>query len=327
MDDRRREAARLYRDLGPVAYRASLSAFGSEEEAARATGEVFRKLARDLSPLASERGRALVHRAATEHCRSALRRRGRLPASATYAAGCPSPLELEEELASRVRGKDGVHAATCPACRERLAEMERAGEAFRREVYPGTVDEVMEAATAPWAAGWRRRAFMLLPLGGLAATALLLILFAPHLASDDMGPKRAPLGLAVYAAGAAVPIHDGARAPPGAELRFRVRSSRPCRLWLVAADEGGVLQVFPGPGDAPVVEGTSALPRTARVEPGTGPLRFYAVCGDDTVSGPDVERSVRAATAGGAKAVRRGGMLLGLPPGTLEATVLLERGS
>jgi len=320
VSDLRREAARLYRELGPVAYRAALAALGDGDAAVRATVRVFRRLSRDLPRLASG-GPALVHRAVAEHCGAS----GRRPTRGARAIGCPTDLELEDELARRHRGGDpGPHAEACVACHERLAAMERAGEDFRQDVYPASVDGVMEAAADPW--GPRRRIFLLLPVAGLAASAALLLLFAPHLATDELGPKRAPLGLAVYAGEAEKPIHDGGRAPPGAELRFRVRSASPCHLWLVAADEGGVARLLPRFTEAPVVQGTSLLPETATLEARAGPVRVYAVCSVEEVAGSEVERSVRAATAGGDRAVRRGGKLLGLPPGTLQATVLLERG-
>jgi len=317
--DVRREAARTYRQLGPVAYRCTLALLGREEEAARATREVFAKLVRDLAALSGAGGAvALVRGAAARHCERLLRRRGERPPGPPGSEGCLSPLDLEEAISGGSRGR--AHLADCAPCRDRLASMERQGEAFRRDVYAGTVDAVMDAAADPWR-GPRRWLLAFFPAGGLVASAGLFFLLAPRPASDEMGPRRAPLTLAVYAGDAARPLRDGDRLSARTPLRFRVRTSRPCRLTLLAKDGGGVATVFPDPR---AIEGTSFLPGAATLR-GEGPVRLYAVCAEAPLAAADLERAVGAATSGGEEALRLGGTLAGLPASASQASVLLER--
>ncbi|HTP51313.1 MAG TPA: hypothetical protein VMK42_11485 [Anaeromyxobacteraceae bacterium] len=323
MHDPRREAARLYRELGPVAYRCSLGLLGSAEEASAATRDVLAALVSDLAALEGPGGIALVHRRAAGHCQRLLGHRGdRSRERGRNAPGCPSELELEEVLVRR--RPEPPHLEACPGCRERLLAMERQGEEFRGAVYPATVDSVMEAALAPWSRGWRRRFLVVFPLAGLATSVSLLLLLAPRLASDEMGPKIAPLGLAVRGEDGRA-LHDGARVATGQELHFRVRTAVPCHLWLAAAAEGGVSRLYPPGAEAGLFDGAGELPAQARLDGSAGPVRLYAVCTPAPSRWDEVESAVRGASGGSEKSVRLGGALAGMPKGTLQATVLFEK--
>lgn len=324
--DVRREAARTYRQLGPVAYRCTLALLGREEEAALATCQVFAKLARDLASLSGAAGAvALVQRAAAKHCERLLRRRGEPAPGSPSGPGCLSPLELEERISGRDPGAGREHLEDCAACRDRLAAMERQGEDFRREVYGRTVDTVMEAAADPWAKGARRWLLAAFPAAGLAASAGLFFLLAPRPPSDEMGPRSAPLGLAVYAGEPLSPLRDGGRTNGRSPLRLRVRTSRPCRLHIAAADGRSVARLFAGSPEAERLEGTVLLPGAVSLGGPRGPVRLYAVCSTAPIADADLYRAVRAATSGGEEALRAGGPLAGLPPGSTQASVLLER--
>jgi len=328
--DPRRRAARLYRELGPVVYRRLGELLGGGPGVAPATQETFERLVADLARLEEPRSAvARAYAAATAEADAVLGRRGAARARSREVPGCPSKVEdlaLEERLLGRGAGALEAHLEGCASCRERLAAKERLGEEFRASVYPPTVEAVMDAAVAPWSRGWRRRLLVLFPAAGLAASLAVFLLFAPHLATDEMGPTRAPLGLAVYAgAEGRRPVRDGGPVPAGAELRFRLRSRSPCLLRLVAADATGVSPIYPPSGEAAPVTGTASLPATARLDGRPGPVRIYAVCAPGPLSGDTVAAAVSGATAGGDRAVRRGGALAGLPEGTLHATVLLEK--
>ncbi len=330
MVDPSRRAARLYRELGPVAYRRSLELLGSDADAVEAAREVLARLVADLASLEGPANAvARVHAAATSHAMATLRRRGDARDRTEARPECPSGVEdlaLEEVLLGRGNGTLAAHVPECAFCRDRIAAKERLGEQFRALAYPGTVDAVMEAAAAPWSRGWRRQLLVLFPVAGLATLAAVLLLFAPHIATDEMGPTRAPLGLAVYAGAEGYgPVRDGRPVPAGAELRFQVRTRSPCKLWLVAVDATGVTPIYPRSGDGELVEGTVAPPATARLDGKPGPVRIYAICAPGSLSRGAVEAAVGEATDGGERAVRRGGALGGLPAGTLGATVLLEK--
>ena len=80
MEDPRSQAARLYRELGPVVYRRCLRLLGDRAAAEDATQEVFVKLLRDMDRL-KDRETVLpwVYRVAMNHClnlRRDARRRG-----------------------------------------------------------------------------------------------------------------------------------------------------------------------------------------------------------------------------------------------------------
>ena len=240
---------------------------------------------------------------------------------------CASELALEAHLFDPVRSPLGSHVDSCGACRARLARMEREGEEFRRFVHPRTVHRLI-AEREPPRSGWRRAFATLLPATGLAAAAALLFL-SPSPPAEYLGAKGTALSMQVWAGSAegAREVADGGPVPADALLRFRVAPGQPCLLWLVSVDgRGQISRLFPAQGDAPAsVKGGTTLPGGAALDGVSGPERLYAICSPDAVPLADVERSIRGAISGGPDALRRGPSLPGLPAGTAQATLLVEK--
>jgi len=241
---------------------------------------------------------------------------------------CPSDLALEKHLLDPSASPLAAHLTGCAPCRERVAEMERQGAEFRAFVFPATVDRVAGAAAArPSMLG---RLLTLAPFPALAAVAAALLLMpAPQPPPDYTGVKGAEIRLTVYAQlpGEVRALADGARVPASAALRFQVRPTAPCRLWIVSVDAADqVSRLYPTEGDAgaPLGEG-GAVPGGALLDGRPGPERIYAVCTRGPLPFAAVERAARTAAAGGAEAVRTGSPLSGLPAGALQATLLLEK--
>lgn len=243
-------------------------------------------------------------------------------------ARCPSDLALEKHLADPAGAGLQPHLDACARCRARVAEMERQGEAFRQFVFPATVAAVEAAAADRPAWDWRR---WLAPLPALAAAAAVLLAVGPGSPPEDyLGTKGGgSMGLAVFLQGpaGARPARDGEVVPAAASVRFRVRPSRPCRLWVVSVDAAGqVSRIFPAEGDGGVeVARATELPGGAVLDGQAGPERFLALCAPDAVPWALVERAVRGALAPGAAAVRGLRAVPGLPAGTAQDSVLLEK--
>ncbi len=239
------------------------------------------------------------------------------------AAGCPSDLALERHLQDPPRSALAPHLEACPACREQVARMEAEGDEFRRLVYPATVGAVEEAAEK--AAGWRRWRLSLWLAPVAAAAAAVALWWGPG--SDYVGVKGFPFTAWLADPAGARAVADGGGVPAAGALRFRVQPPVPCRLWIVSVDSGGqVSRLYPAEGDggAEVREG-GALPGGAVLDGRPGPERLFAVCARNPLPFARVEQAVRAATGGGAGAVRSGKVLAGLPRGAVQATLLLEK--
>lgn len=240
---------------------------------------------------------------------------------------CASELALEAHLFDPDHSPVRPHLESCAACRLRLAHMEREGEDFRRYVHPRTVDRLL-APREPPRSRWARMIATVVPAGGLAAAAALLLL-APRPPADYLGAKGTALSLRVFAGSAegAREVADGERVPAAALLRFQVGSGQPCRLWLLSVDgRGEVSRLFPAQGHAPAaVTGGTILPGGVALDGLGGPERIYAVCSEEAVPLEQVERSIRGAIADGPDAVRRGPSLRGLPAGAAQATMLVEK--
>lgn len=240
---------------------------------------------------------------------------------------CASELALEAHLFDPEHSTVRPHLETCASCRIRLAHMEQEGEDFRRYVHPRTVDRLLTTREPP-RSGWARFFAAGVPAGGLAAAAALLLL-APRPPTDYLGAKGAALSLRVWAGSAegAREVADGERIPATALLRFQVGASQPCRLWLLSVDgRGEVSRLFPAQGHAPAtVTGGTTLPGGVALDGLAGPERIYAVCSEEAVPLEEVERSIRGAIAGEPGAVRLGPALRGLPSGSAQATLLVEK--
>lgn len=247
-------------------------------------------------------------------------------------ARCPSDLVLERHLLSPERSTLTGHMGACPGCAARLATMKQQGEDFLRFVYPATV-EVVEAAAGrrpSFLLAWRRWFALVPALGGAAA--LLFFLARPAAPPDDyLGVKGGgPLGLAVFVQEGPSPrlARDGEQVPAAASLRFRVRVARPCHLWLLSLDSRGqVSRLYPAQGEVGAsVERSADLPGGAVLDGQAGPERIIALCAPAPLGWASTEAAVRASAGPpGSEAVRRAAPIAGLPPGTAQDSVLLEK--
>jgi hypothetical protein len=237
---------------------------------------------------------------------------------------CPSELDLEAHLLDPDRSPLAPHLAACERCRARLAAMRELGDEFRREVFPRTVDAVVERSRPRRVIP--RWLLAAAPLGAAAAAAIVLVVAGPP--ADYLGAKGG-LGLAVFVddAGAARPVRDGDAVPARAAIRFQVRPAAPCGLWLLSVDGAGqVSRLYPPSGErAAPVEAAVSLPGGAVLDGRAGPERIFAVCAPSAVAWPEVERAARAVGSGGEAAVRGASSLAGVPRDAAQATVLLEK--
>ncbi len=243
-------------------------------------------------------------------------------------ARCPSDLALEKLLLDPASTPLPHHLDGCARCQARLTEMRRQGEDFQRFVFPATVEAIEEAAARR--PGWDLVRW-LAPLPALAAAAAVILLVGPGGPPEDyLGVKGGnSMGLAVFlqSAGGPHPARDGEVVPASASVRFKVRPARPCRLWLLSVDATGqVSRIFPAEGDGGVeVVRTTELPGGAVLDGQLGPERFLALCAPGPVPYARVEGAVRAAVSAGPEAVRTMRTIPGLPAGTVQDSVLLEK--
>ena len=236
----------------------------------------------------------------------------------------PSELALEAYLLDRETSKVAPHVAGCEKCRARVARMEREGEDFRRFVLPATLDAVLEK-NAPR----RRKAWLwLVGIAPVAAAAALIISLRPAEPPEGYVGEKGGMSLVAYlgSPGGTKAVVDGQAVSPAAELRFSVAPRGRCNLWLVSVDESGqISRIYPtdGEGGAPVSK-QGPLPGGAVLDGRAGLERFYAVCSPAPLRYEDLTKSVRAAVQG-LEAVRKGPGLPGLPKGTRQVTLLVEK--
>jgi len=239
--------------------------------------------------------------------------------------GCPSDLRLEAHLLDARASGLTAHLEGCAGCQARLHRMEAEGEHFRRFVFPATVDAVVDAARPARRTSW----FAAFVPAAAVAGAGLLVFLSPAPPADYVGLKGDALGLTVFvgAPEGARAVADGASIPAASALRFQIRSSTPCRLWIVSVDAAGqVSRLYPPWGDEGAeVESARPLPGGAVLDGRPGPERVFAVCTAQPLSLHDLEAAGRAVASGGGDGVRRARQLDGLPDGALQASLLLEK--
>ena len=237
----------------------------------------------------------------------------------------PSELALEAYLLDRETSPVAPHLGGCEHCRARVARMEREGEDFRRFVLPATLDAVLEK-NAPQ----RRKPWLwLLGIAPVAAVAALIVVVTrPEQPPDDYVGEKGGMSLVAYlgAPGGAKMVLDGQAVSPSSALRFSVAPHGRCNLWIVSVDESAqISRIYPAQGDggAPVSK-QGALPGGAVLDGRAGLERFYAVCSPAPLGYDALTKSVRASVRG-ADDLRKGPALSGLPKGTRQASLLLEK--
>ena len=251
------------------------------------------------------------------------------------AARHPSDLALEDYLMARERSKVAPHVGGCDTCRGRIAQMEREGQDFLQYVFPATVAKVEEAASRGARPAWMRWVYLVpLPVAGLAA--VLFVALSPGQkmtgpGEDYIGVKGAAgtLGLTVFlgAVEGARPLKGGEVVPLNSALRFSVSAAKECNLWVLSVDgTGEVSRLYPVSGDrAAALKRGGVLPGGAVLDGKPGPERIFAVCSAKELPYTTVERAAQGAVTPGEMAVRSVGVIPGLPDGTAQATVLLEK--
>jgi hypothetical protein len=248
---------------------------------------------------------------------------------------CPSDLALETYLFERTTSKYAPHVGGCATCQVRVAQMEREGQDFLQYVYPATVGKVEEAA-AGRRTFWKRWMFVV-PVPAAAAMAALLLVtqkpneYEPLIPEQDLqqikGGGALTIGLSVFlgATEGARTVADGEAIPASSPLRFKVTPTKACRLWVVSVDgTGQVSRLFPEAGDAAAIAKGGPLPGGAHLDGRGGPERFIAVCSAKPLPYDSVERAVKSAFRG-EEAVRSTTRVPGLPDGTFQGTVLIEK--
>ncbi len=240
-------------------------------------------------------------------------------------ARCPSELRLEEYLLAPASSGVAAHVEGCAACSARVAEMRDEGAHFQQYVFPATVDAVVEAAQ-PRQSGWFRWLF---PAAAVAAAAAVFLV-RPVSPEAELAARGEKLTLEVFtqAQDGLQPVSNGGLVPPGQPIQFRVTSTVPCRLKVVAVDcEGRVSVLHPPPGEEAVaVTASGSLPGTAVLAGDEGPERIYALCAPEPLPMLALAARLTDQSAGDDDRVRRAGRLAGLPRGTLQATLLVEHG-
>jgi hypothetical protein len=85
--------------------------------------------------------------------------------------------------------------------------------------------------------------------------------------------------------------------------------------------------LYPAPGEeAPLVSGSTVLPGEAKLGGDEGPERIYAICSREPMPVLALAVSLKDQATGDDDRVRRAIRISGLPPGTLQATLLVEHG-
>jgi len=237
----------------------------------------------------------------------------------------PSELALEAYLLDRETSPVAPHLGECERCRARVARMEREGEDFRRFVLPATLDAVLEK-NAPER---RKQWLWLLGIAPVAAVAALIVVIRqPEQPPPDYVGEKGGMSLVAYlgAPGGAKMVLDGQAVKPSSALRFSVAPHGRCNLWIVSVDESAqISRIYPAQGDggAPVSK-QGALPGGAVLDGRAGLERFYAVCSPAPLGYDDLTKSVRASVRG-ADDLRKGPALSGLPKGTRQVSLFLEK--
>ncbi len=258
---------------------------------------------------------------------------------------CPSDLQLEVYLLAPEGSPFAAHVVGCASCAERIAAMRAIGEEFARDVYPATVDRIVEAAelaeprttatargraaAAPRRPGrtWWRWVVVAAPVAA-AIAAVLLLAYGP-----SWRARALDLAVFVDSAGSLQPVRDGAAVPASAALRFRVQPGSACNLWVLSVNgEGDIVRLYPPKGDRDaelrsLAPAAQDLPTVAALDGRPGPQRIFAVCTRAPVPWNTVKTAAAEKLGTGAEAVRSYHTIPGLPKGASQTTLLVEKRS
>ncbi len=246
---------------------------------------------------------------------------------------CPSDLALEIFLLAPERFDAAEHLDQCAACSARLAQMRRDGDTFERDVYPSTIAAVVEAANvrSPTWPRLLRNGWMTVAIP-LAAAAALVVFFVGR-ERRPAGIRDFPLAVYVEAPTGERAVGDGAEIAADAKLRFAVEPRSACCLWVLSVDAtGDIARLYPPKGDTASEQVVlpperQDLPTIAALNGQPGPARIFAVCTKSPVPWLVVKKAAAEKLGTGDEAVRKLRALDGLPAGSSQTTLLLEKRS
>lgn len=213
------------------------------------------------------------------------------------------------------------HIAQCDTCLRRLAQMERVERDFKQFVFPRTVDQLVRTANA-------RRGF--LPFIALVPIAVAAALFFATLQRIPLKPEANYIGIKGGAVGLSVfalendtaprRVANNARINAQAQIRFSVKPSQPCWLWIVSVDNTGqISRLFPIEGNAIQVQGETTLPGGAQLDGATGLERFIGVCTTEPMPYDVLAALVRKQASQGLSRIE------GLSDNAFQETLLIEK--
>jgi hypothetical protein len=215
----------------------------------------------------------------------------------TDSVGCPSSLALDAWVLGGRKETDplAAHVKSCPRCTAQIAELDAAAGVFKREVFPATVDKVVEKARERTAADFfglffphpRIRLYFEFVL-----PAMIVVLVGAYLAHDLMlrplqnqtqqtGIKGG-LGLKVFVnrGGKVRELSGPDCILQGDMLRFVPAIPEDGYLMVVAVDiEGNVQQYYPSDGTSSmkVRAGSEPLPGSIVMDKGIGLERVFVL--------------------------------------------------
>lgn len=219
-----------------------------------------------------------------------------------------------------------AHVSQCDACLRRLAQMERLEVDFKRFVFPRTIERLTTLQEN------RGRRWMVLATLSVAMTIALVVatLYRPvQPDADYVGIKGRSLGLSVFALGNdGTPqlVVNNSRVSAAAKIRFSVKPSSPCWLWVFSLDNTGQMsRLFPIEGESVRIQEETTLPGGAALDGMAGFERFVAVCAAQPISYATLAEIVQRQTVGDAQVVNDMSAVAGLPSTAMQESLLLEK--
>ena len=249
--------------------------------------------------------------------------------------GCPSSMAIDSWILKGRSDADpiGSHVKTCTRCESLVAELDGASEAFKREVFPATVAEVVRRSRGRTLADRAASVFLgRTPRLALAAAAAVCVVAVGGYLYQDVQREHAytgikgGLGLKVFVsrAGAVRQLNDGETLAQGDALRFAPAVPADGYLMVVSVEETGKLNVYyPAGGDAAmkVAAGSEPLPGSVVLDGSAGAERVFVLYSPDPFALPQVRDAAGRAKGQGVAAMTR------LPLDLSQATLSFRKGA